>query len=126
MNHTIKGIIIAAVVTSMLVMGASMVPIMQNSFASKRSAESNTNTNTNTNSADSSSTSTATSENTNNINNLACTVAVSTCPKGNTPTPTPTLTLPNSGVLTIFKVCFPSCPGVTFSIKVTGNNPQPS
>jgi hypothetical protein len=42
------------------------------------------------------------------------------------PTPTPTLTLQNSGVLGIFKVCFPSCQGVTFSISVTGNNPQPS
>jgi hypothetical protein len=43
-----------------------------------------------------------------------------------TPTPTPTLRLQNSGVLTIFKVCFPSCQGITFSITVTGNNPQPS
>jgi hypothetical protein len=43
-----------------------------------------------------------------------------------TPTPTPTLTLQNSGVLGIFKVCFPSCSGVTFTITVTGNNPQPS
>jgi hypothetical protein len=42
------------------------------------------------------------------------------------PTPTPTLTLQNSGVLGVFKVCFPSCTGVTFSITVTGNNPQPS
>jgi hypothetical protein len=43
-----------------------------------------------------------------------------------TPTPTPTLTLQNFGVLGISKVCFPSCPGVKFSITVTGNNPQPS
>jgi hypothetical protein len=79
-----------------------------------------------TNSADSSSSSSATADNTNNINNSACAVAVSTCPKGSTPTSTPTLTLPNSGVLEIIKVCFPSCQGVTFSIKITGNNPQPS
>jgi hypothetical protein len=99
MNHTIKGIIIVAAITSILVLGASMVPIMQNSFAYKRSyfekAESdpNTNTNTNTNSANSSSTSDATASNTNNINNTAtsaqnqeqsaCAVAV-TCPEGNT------------------------------------------
>ena len=93
MNHTIKGILIVAAITSMLVVGATMVPIMQNSFAHKKSAESNTNTNTNTNSADSSSSSTATASNTNNINNTAtasqsqeqeaCAVAV-TCPEGNT------------------------------------------
>ena len=108
MNHTIKSIIIVVAITSMLVVGAaSMVPIMQNSFASKKSdfkKESNTNTNinTNTNSADSSSNSDATADNTNNINNTAtatqsqeqdaCAVAV-TCPEGSTtvtpPTPTP-------------------------------------
>ena len=38
MNHTIKGIIIVVVITSMLVLGATTtVPIMQNSFASKKS-----------------------------------------------------------------------------------------
>jgi cytoskeletal protein RodZ len=134
MNHTIKGILIVAAIASMLIVGATMVPIMQNSFASKKSdfkkAERdpniNTNINTNINSADSTSSSTAAADNTNNINNTACAVAVSTCPKGNTPTPTPTLTLPNSGVLGIIKVCFPACPDVIFSIKVTGNNPQPS
>ena len=93
MNHTIKGILIVAAITSMLVVGATMIPIMQNSFAHKKSAESNTNTNTNTNSADSSSSSSATASNTNNINNTAtatqsqeqdaCAVAV-TCPEGNT------------------------------------------
>ena len=91
MNHTIEGILIVAAIASMLVLGATMVPIMQNSFAHKRSAESNTNTNTNTNSADSSSSSTATASNTNNIDNSAtatqsqeqdaCAVAV-TCPEG--------------------------------------------
>jgi hypothetical protein len=35
MNHTIKGILIVVAITSMLVLGASMIPIMQNSFASK-------------------------------------------------------------------------------------------
>jgi cytoskeletal protein RodZ len=91
MNHTIKGIVMLAAITSMLVVGLSMVPVMQNSFAHKKSAESNTNTNTNTNSADSSSSSSATASNTNNINNTAtatqsqeqeaCAVAV-TCPEG--------------------------------------------
>ena len=52
MNHTIKGILIVAAITSMLVVGLSMVPVMQNSFAHKRSAEHDPNTNTNTNSAD--------------------------------------------------------------------------
>ena len=98
MNHTIKGILIVAAITSMLVVGATMVPIMQNSFAHKKSAEDNqaggnTNTNTNTNSATSSSSSDATASNTNNITNSAtasqsqqqsaCAVAV-TCPEGNT------------------------------------------
>jgi cytoskeletal protein RodZ len=88
MNHTIKGIIIVVAITSMLVVGASMIPVIQNSFA-----ERDTNTNTNTNSADSSSTSDATADNTNNINNTAtsaqsqeqdaCAVAV-TCPEGST------------------------------------------
>jgi hypothetical protein len=83
----------------MLVVGINMVPIMQNSFASKKfdvkqaDRNANTNTNTNTNSADSSSSSSATASNTNNINNTAtsaqsqeqsaCAVAV-TCPEGNT------------------------------------------
>jgi hypothetical protein len=53
MNQTIKGILIVAAIASMLVLGASMIPIMQNSFAKKKSdfkqAEGNTNTNTNTN-----------------------------------------------------------------------------
>jgi cytoskeletal protein RodZ len=94
MNHTIKGIIIVAAITSMLVVGASMIPIMQN--ASARS----TNTNSNTNTADSSSSSDATASNTNNINNTATAsnsqdqdaraVAV-TCPEGSTTvTPPPT------------------------------------
>ena len=98
MNHTIKGIIIVAAITSMLVLGANTIPIMQNSFAYKKSdfkqaeRDPNTNTNTNTNSANSSSTSDATASNTNNINNTAtsaqnqeqsaCAVAV-TCPEGN-------------------------------------------
>jgi hypothetical protein len=66
MNHTIKGIIIVAAITSMLVVGLSMVPITQNSFAHKKEKGTS---NTNINSADSSSTSTATASNTNNINN---------------------------------------------------------
>src|SRR5207248_9563647 len=99
MNHTIKGILIVAAITSMLVLGATMIPIMQNSFASKKhdfkgaERDPNTNTNTNTNSADSSSSSNATAENTNNIDNSAtatqnqeqnaCAVAV-TCQGGST------------------------------------------
>jgi cytoskeletal protein RodZ len=106
MNHTIKGIIVVAAITSMLVLGLSMAPVMQNSFAQRtkptddgliiksadeRQAEGNTNTNTNTNSATSDSDSTATASNTNNITNSAtasnsqsqdaCAVAV-TCPEG--------------------------------------------
>ena len=87
MNHTIKGILIVAAITSMLVVGLSMIPIMQN--ASARSTNSNTNTNTATSDSDS----TATASNTNNINNTAtasqsqeqeaCAVAI-TCPEGNT------------------------------------------
>ena len=94
MNHTIKRILTAAVITSMLVLGAtSMISIMKN--ASARS----TNANSNTNTADSSSSSDATASNTNNITNSAtasqsqeqdaCAVAV-TCPEGSTTiTPTP-------------------------------------
>jgi cytoskeletal protein RodZ len=95
MNRTIKGIIIVAAITSMLVLGAGMFPIMQNSFA-----ERDPNTNTNTNSADSTSSSNATTSNTNNINNTAtasqsqeqdaCAVAI-TCPEGTT---TVTVTTP--------------------------------
>jgi hypothetical protein len=107
MNHTIKGILIVAAITSMLVVGASMVPIMQNSFAykksdfnrAKRDPNTNTDTNTNANSADSISSSSATASNENNITNSAtsaqsqeqsaCAVAV-TCPEGSTTvTPTP-------------------------------------
>jgi Sec-independent protein translocase protein TatA len=102
MNHTIKGILIVAAITSMLVLGATMVPIMQNSFASKKSdfkkaeRDPNTNTNTNTNSADSSSSSSATAENTNNINNTntqaqnqaqAACVLVGECAVGSTEGP---------------------------------------
>jgi hypothetical protein len=109
MNHTIKGILIAAAITSMLIVGATMIPIMQNSFAKSevkkthevkkahdfKKAQRNTdkNINVNTNSADSSSSSNATAENTNNIDNTAtatqsqeqnaCAVAV-TCPGGTT------------------------------------------
>jgi hypothetical protein len=132
MNQTIKGIIIVAAITSILVVGATiMVPIMQNSFASKRSAEGNTNTNT----ADSSSSSSATADNTNNIDNTAtasnsqeqsaCAVAV-TCPEGST-----TITPPTTGTLIITKICnpfgdFATCEATTFPITVTDNNPQPS
>src|SRR5436309_12670344 len=117
MNHTIKGIIIVVVITSMLVLEADMLPIMQNSFAHKKSdfkmkdifegrsadRDPNTNTNTNTNTATSDSDSTATASNTNNINNTAtasnsqeqdaCAVAV-TCPEGSTTVtpPPPTAT----------------------------------
>jgi hypothetical protein len=127
MNHTIKGIIIVAAITSMLVLGATtMVPIMQN--ASARS----TNTNTNTNSADSSSSSNATADNTNNIDNTAtassnqnaCAVAV-TCSQGTT-TETPpvpvdncpagtlydvTTTLIRGGLPTTVELCLPGNPG---------------
>jgi Sec-independent protein translocase protein TatA len=109
MNHTIKGILIVAAITSMLVVGATMVPIMQNSFAHtksevkkthefkkahdfKKEARS-TDTNTNTNNLTASLTSSNIASNTNNINNTntqaqnqeqsACAVAV-TCPEGNT------------------------------------------
>jgi cytoskeletal protein RodZ len=112
MNHTIKGIILVVVITSMLVVGASIIPIMQSSFASKKSdfkgADPNANTNTNTNSADSSSSSDATAENTNNIDNTAtasnsqeqdaCAVAV-TCQEGSTTvtsTPPPADPCPHS------------------------------
>ena len=100
MNHTIKGIIIVAAITSMLVVGATtMVPIMQTSFANKKhdfkgaERDPNTNINTNTNSADSTSSSDATADNTNDINNTAtsaqsqsqsaCAVAL-TCQEGST------------------------------------------
>ena len=93
MNHTIKGILIVAAITSMLVVGATMVPIMQNSFAHKKSAGGNTNTNTNTNDLSASLTSSNIAANENTITNTntqsqsqeqsACAVAV-TCPEGNT------------------------------------------
>jgi hypothetical protein len=134
MNHTIKGIFIVVMITSMLVVGASMFPIVQNSFAHKRSdfkqADPNTNINANRNSADSSSSSDATASNTNNINNTAtasqsqsqsaCAVAV-TCPEGSTTVTPPTPT----GTLEITKECLLGgpCSGVMFSITVfTGNN----
>src|SRR5947199_3744526 len=143
MNHTIKGMIIVAAITSMLVLGAaSMIPIMQNSFASKKSdfkkerdPNTNTNTNSNTNTADSSSSSDATASNTNNINNTAlasqsqeqdaCAVAL-TCQEGST-----TVTPPTTGTLIITKICnpfgnFATCEATTFPITVTDNNPQPS
>jgi cytoskeletal protein RodZ len=140
MNHTIKSIILVAVITSMLFVGAtSMFPILQNSFAHKKSdfkgadPDPNTNTNSNTNSADSSSSSSATADNTNNINNTAtassnqnqnaCAVAV-TCPEGST-TVTSTPPPPPTGTLTISKVCALSnpCPGTEYHITVTGTNP---
>ena len=82
MNHTIKGIIIAAAITSMLVLGAtSMIPIMQN--ASARSINTNSNTNTATSDSDSTATATQSQE------QDACAVAI-TCPEGSTTvTPTP-------------------------------------
>jgi hypothetical protein len=141
MNHTIKGIIIVVVVTSMLIVGATtMIPIMQNSFAHKKSdfkgadRDPNTNTNTNTNPATSDSDSTATASNTNNINNTAtasqsqeqsaCAVAV-TCPEGSTTVTPPT---PTTGTLEITKICriVQQCSGITFSITVIDNNRQPS
>lgn len=102
MNHTIKSIIIVAAITSMLVLGATtMIPIMQNSFASKKHDFKGAKRDTNTNTATSDSDSTATASNTNNINNTAtsaqnqdqsaCALAV-TCPEGSTTvtlTPTP-------------------------------------
>jgi hypothetical protein len=142
MNHTIKGIIIVATITSMLVVGATTtVPIMQNSFASKKhdfkkgERDPNTNTNTNTNSADSSSSSSATAENTNNINNTAtasqsqeqsaCAVAV-TCPEGST-TVTPPTPPPTTGTLEITKVCTGPAAlcSMMFFILVRDDNPQP-
>jgi Sec-independent protein translocase protein TatA len=117
MNHTIKGIIIVAAITSMLVVGTTTVPVMQNSFASKKhdfkkgERDTDKNINLNANRADSSSTSDATAENTNNIDNTAtasqsqeqsaCAVAV-TCPEGTTtvtvgpPSPPPADPCPHS------------------------------
>ena len=124
MNHTIKGIIIVVAITSMLVVGANIVPIMQN--ASARS----TNTNSNTNSADSSSSSNATASNTNNIDNTAtassnqnqnaCAVAI-TCSQGST-TVTPPVPVDNCPAGTLYDVtttirettvelCLPGNPG---------------
>src|SRR5437764_15423346 len=34
MNHTIKGILILAAITSMLIVGANMIPLAQNTYAS--------------------------------------------------------------------------------------------
>jgi DNA-binding beta-propeller fold protein YncE len=134
MSHTIKGILMVAAITSMLVVGATatMLPIMQNSFAHKKSAEDRQaeeglptgglpvlfpgvpggNTNTNTNTADSRSTSDAEAPNTNNIDNtalarqrqaqLACAVTL-TCPESSTTiTPTPPPT-PTTATLTVTK-----------------------
>jgi hypothetical protein len=111
MNHTIKGIIIVVAITSMLVLGATTTtPIMQNSFAHKKSdfnrADPDPNTNINTNSADSSSSSDATASNTNNIDNTAtassnqnqnaCAIAL-TCSQGSTTvTPSPADPCPHS------------------------------
>jgi hypothetical protein len=140
MNHTFKGILIVVVITSILVLGATttMFPIMQKSFAHKKSdfkKEGDPNTNTNTNTATSDSDSTATASNTNNINNTAtasnsqeqsaCAVAL-TCPEGST-----TVTPPTTGTLIITKICnpagsFATCEATTFPITVTDNNPQPS
>jgi hypothetical protein len=41
MNHTIKGIIIVVAITSMLVVGASMVPLAQNTYASNHRHQDN-------------------------------------------------------------------------------------
>src|SRR5918912_4400376 len=41
MNHTIKSIIIAAVVTSMLVLGMNMFPLAQNTYASSHRHQDN-------------------------------------------------------------------------------------
>ena len=65
MNHTIKGIILVAAITSMLVVGASMVPVMQNALAHKKErSDSVTNTNDNDLSAVLNSTNTAANSNT--------------------------------------------------------------
>ena len=71
MNHTIKGILIVAAITSMLVVGASMVPIMQNSFAHKkeRNNQERGNANVNENTVTGTTSSDATVTNTNTINN---------------------------------------------------------
>jgi hypothetical protein len=70
MNYKVKGILIVAAITSMLVVGLSMVTIMQNSLAYSR--------NTNTNTATSSASSSASASNTNTINNR-CTVNGNPC-----------------------------------------------
>jgi hypothetical protein len=117
MNHTIEGIIIVAAITLMLVLGATTIPIMQNSFASKKhdfkGAERDPNTNVNTNSADSISSSNATADNTNNIDNTAtsaqsqsqsaCAVAV-TCQEGST---TVTVTPPTPPTPPTSSTCHP-------------------
>ena len=68
MNHTIKGILVVAAITSMLVVGASMVPVMQNALAHKKERGSSV-TNTNDNDLSATLTSTNTATNTNTINN---------------------------------------------------------
>jgi hypothetical protein len=112
----LEAVIIVVAIISMLIVGATetMVPIMQNSFASKKSdfkKEHDTNINT----------------------NITCAVTV-ICPEGSTtsvispPVPQPQPQPPTTGTLIISKICDPSCQGRTFYITVTGNNnnPQPS
>jgi hypothetical protein len=112
MNDTIKGIIIVVAITSsMLVVGATttMIPIMQNSFASKKydfkEAERDPNTNINTN--------TNTNINTNSGDDSTTTVTSSS----------------TTGNLVIHIICpttIGKCGRIEFPITVTGNNPQPS
>ena len=79
MNHTIKGILVVAAITSMLVVGATMVPVMQNAFAGKKhdfkkqhdfkKARSSSVTNTNDNDLSAILNSTNTAANSNTITN---------------------------------------------------------
>ena len=68
MNHTIKGILVIAAITSMLVVGASMVPVMQNALAHKKERGSSV-TNTNDNELSATLSSSNTAENSNTITN---------------------------------------------------------
>jgi hypothetical protein len=109
MNDTIKGIIIVvAIISSMLVAGATTkIPIMQSSFASKKydfkGAERDPNTNININ--------TNTNINTNSAHSTTTVTSSST-----------------TGNLVIHILCpiLERCGRTEFPITVTGNNPQPS
>jgi hypothetical protein len=104
------------------------LPITLNVLPNQRIT--NTNVNPNRNTASSNSGSASDASNNNTIDNTAlsrqrqaeasCAVSL-TCPEGSTTVTPP----PTTGTLEVSKVCDPSCPGITFRIMVTDNNPQP-